>query len=612
MHARRQVPRELFFSILKLVALAQSGGVPIFKGILERISDRRWEESAEFHEAVSKNGMIPRFANERYNVTSGYAPAGPIPVVNTLPVVVDERVYQTTKEQRGMYIGEFQVLDVARLGIIGADTAVPFFSQFNLPKQTLSSIWNLADISRDGKLDVGEFIVARHLVELAINNIPVPAALPPCLIPPTKKPVDTLVGDPPFTAPTSPIAVRPPPPVPVPVPVPAPGPIIAPARREEGRDERKGGSNPPTPPTPSTPTTEVKRRSIIADTGYDLTDVTNLPYSFPASHIQIDEKDELGSGSWAVTFKGRYCNAKVACKNSRTLSSPDLYGIKDNSALFSRAVHSFIQECEVLSLLRHPNVVLFIGMAYDERTRLPKYIVTECCDTNLFQFLQAQRNLPLSIVLYLGLGIAKGLSYIHSLTPPIAHRDLSSKNILIQGYTPKIADLGSSAQSLEFRGAMFTSVQPGAQPYMPPEALGRGEGKYNELIDIYSFGILLMEIITGTHPSELPMETYVKLACERQPSLAKLIKMCCSPPSQRPNANKIVEILEEISGDIDLRDVRYVYIDHMVRSVVESELRTKDEKIKMLEAKLEAQTRKAEELRDIMHSANEKVKGLFP
>lgn len=81
----------------------------------------------------------------------------------------------------------FSMLDTARSGYITGDVAVPFFIQSGLPEDTLASIWDLADLTKEGNLNAAEFAVARRLIMDALQGKPVPQTLEESMIPPAMR-----------------------------------------------------------------------------------------------------------------------------------------------------------------------------------------------------------------------------------------------------------------------------------------------------------------------------------------------------------------------------------------------------------------------------------------
>ena len=95
-----------------------------------------------------------------------------------------------------------------------------------------------------------------------------------------------------------------------------------------------------------------------------------------------------------------------------------------------------------------------------------------------------------------------GLSFLHSHSPAIIHRDLSARNVLLNtGMVAKIADLGVARIVPGLRAATMTKA-PGASIYMPPEAL-EDESRYDVTIDVFSIGVLAIFILSQTFPKPL-------------------------------------------------------------------------------------------------------------
>ena len=106
---------------------------------------------------------------------------------------------------------------------------------------------------------------------------------------------------------------------------------------------------------------------------------------------------------------------------------------------------------------------------------------------SLYDVLESNPKIMMSLeeILDISLDVSSGLEYLHSRSPCVIHRDISSKNILLGGKRAKIADFGQA----KMLGAAFASRQtgmPGAMAYCSPEVL---TGKYDDKIDIFSFGV---------------------------------------------------------------------------------------------------------------------------
>ena len=211
----------------------------------------------------------------------------------------------------------------------------------------------------------------------------------------------------------------------------------------------------------------------------------------------------LGTGSFGsvveMTVGGTMCAGK---KIHVALLDPQAEGMQ-------KMVERFVSECKLISKVRHPNIVQFMGLCFLEDSTHPM-LVMERLDTNLDSILEKKNNLPFPLVIHILLDITKGLVYLHSLKPqPIIHRDLTARNILLYlaSMQAKIADLGNAMMIDEMRLSKTLSQAPGTTPYMPPEAL-QAEAKYNTMLDVFSFGHLALFAVLEEFPGDLLAITY--------------------------------------------------------------------------------------------------------
>ena len=160
---------------------------------------------------------------------------------------------------------------------------------------------------------------------------------------------------------------------------------------------------------------------------------------------------------------------------------------------------NFKRECQLLERLDHPHVVDFRGAFYDETTDEPM-LVMERMRENLREFLERNRNdLSPQRQLQICLEITRCLRFLHTHTPPIVHRDLTDKNVMFgKDGLVKIGDLGQSRLKA-YNAEYFNTAQPGAIPFMPPEAMLE-QSRYNEKLDIFSLGVLMLEVATQQPP----------------------------------------------------------------------------------------------------------------
>ena len=190
-----------------------------------------------------------------------------------------------------------------------------------------------------------------------------------------------------------------------------------------------------------------------------------------------------------------------------------------------KAASEFVRECQLMSTLRHLNIVQFLGVTFFPGWRLPA-LVMERLLTSLHDLLVPDTPPPRDAVPPLAFfsmalkcsvlqDVARGLAYLHGQSPPIIHRDLSARNVLLNsGMVGKIADLGVARIAPRMRAAATMTKGPGALIYMPPEAFAPAKSnkemsKYDASIDIFSLGVVTIFTVSETFPCNLLAPTYV-------------------------------------------------------------------------------------------------------
>ena len=236
---------------------------------------------------------------------------------------------------------------------------------------------------------------------------------------------------------------------------------------------------------------------------------------------------------------------------------------------------AFVGECGLMSTLRHPHIVQFLGVCLLPGSRVPA-LVMERLDTSLHDVLDPEPPpftktfIPVSLKCSILHDIASGLCFLHSHSPHIIHRDLSAKNILLtRGMVAKISDLGMARIVPSLRAATMTKA-PGASIYMPPEAL-EDESRYDVTIDIFSFGVLAIFVLSQTFPKPLaaaymnPSKVMVgRTELERRESymqqivsqlkegspLIEMIQKCLSNlPGERPAVDAVIQLVREARAE---------------------------------------------------------------
>ena len=152
---------------------------------------------------------------------------------------------------------------------------------------------------------------------------------------------------------------------------------------------------------------------------------------------------------------------------------------------------------QMMAELRHPHIVQFLGLCYLEGSMVP-VLVMERLNSSLDNLLESYPSIPLNLKQSLLTDVARGLLYLHTLIPPVVHRDLSARNVLLtSSLVAKISDLGN-ARIINLQPtqlAMTLSSIPGTLSYMPPESLNE-PSRYGPRLDIFSFGHLALFTLT--------------------------------------------------------------------------------------------------------------------
>ncbi|XP_009596827.1 serine/threonine/tyrosine-protein kinase HT1-like [Nicotiana tabacum] len=270
-------------------------------------------------------------------------------------------------------------------------------------------------------------------------------------------------------------------------------------------------------------------------------------WSADMSQLYIGSK--FASGRHSRIYRGIYKQRDVAIK---LISQPE--EDRDLAALLEK---HFTSEVSLLLRLNHPNIITFIAAC----KKPPVFcIITEYLPGgSLRKYLQQQEpySLPLNLVVKLALDVALGMQYLHA--QGIIHRDLKSENLLLdEDMHVKVADFGISClESQSGRAKGFT----GTYRWMAPEMI---KGKnHTRKVDVYSFGIVLWELITALTPfDDMTAEQAAFAVCQKnaRPPLpaacptafCKLINRCwANNPNKRPYFEEIVTVLESYAESLE-------------------------------------------------------------
>eukprot|EP00178_Gracilaria_changii_P005184 TRINITY_DN1846_c0_g1_i1.p1 TRINITY_DN1846_c0_g1~~TRINITY_DN1846_c0_g1_i1.p1 ORF type:complete len:1216 (+),score=181.88 TRINITY_DN1846_c0_g1_i1:4484-8131(+) len=263
---------------------------------------------------------------------------------------------------------------------------------------------------------------------------------------------------------------------------------------------------------------------------------------FEVAPYEVQFAQQIGSGGFGVVFKAKFRNQTVAVKK-----------IHAHALMNSASIAEFQSEVAVLCTLRHPNIIGFVGAC----TRPPNLmIITEfMARGTLFDILhQSNERVTWPMRKKFALDTCKGMRYLHD--SKLLHRDLKSSNLLLdKDYNCKVGDFGLTRISKGSAAAQMTG-QCGTFQYMAVEVLANKP--YSEKADVFSFGILLWEIVArklpyfGMQPMQVGMAVLNQglrptIPRECPPSLAKLMRSCWdSDPNRRPSFTQLVPILEAL------------------------------------------------------------------
>ena len=232
----------------------------------------------------------------------------------------------------------------------------------------------------------------------------------------------------------------------------------------------------------------------------------------------------LGKGGFGEVFKG-------------LKDGVDEVAVKVIKLQHTTSINEFKSEIDMISRLRHRHILQFYGACIKP---MCLYMVTELMQNDLFNALRKDQSYT-----WAGThgrevcrGIVSGLHYLHSRRPPVVHRDIKSPNILLMDGVAKIADVGIARTKMQ---SDMTAQRGYTIAWAAPEVIYRRRA--TEKIDIWSFGIILWEIVTG----QLPNPGRLNLPESSGQDLQSLYLQCTNEnPSIRPSAADILITLRNI------------------------------------------------------------------
>ncbi|CAI0388669.1 unnamed protein product [Linum tenue] len=291
-----------------------------------------------------------------------------------------------------------------------------------------------------------------------------------------------------------------------------------------------------------------------------------FPMSEGAGRLQIiksgdlEELFELGSGTFGTVYHGKWRGTDVAIKriNDRCFAG--------KPSEQERMIDDFWNEAIKLADLHHPNVVAFYGVVLDgpggSVATVTEYMVNGSLRTALQK---SERSLDKRKRLLIAMDVAFGMEYLHGKN--IVHFDLKSDNLLVNLRDPhrpicKVGDLGLSKVKCQ---TLISGGVRGTLPWMAPELLNGSSSLVSEKVDVFSFGIVLWELLTGEEPyADLhygaiiggivsnTLRPPVPDSCD--PEWKALMERCwSSEPVERPSFTEIANELRAMAAKIPSR-----------------------------------------------------------
>ncbi|CAM8942593.1 unnamed protein product [Rhodiola kirilowii] len=315
----------------------------------------------------------------------------------------------------------------------------------------------------------------------------------------------------------------------------------------------------------------VQRSPKFEDARVKLLDPGNLgfPESNGLGRLQIisnndlEELQELGSGTFGTVYHGKWRGSDVAIKR---ISNRCFMGKPSEQ---DRMRKDFWNEAVKLADLHHPNVVAFYGVVLDGPGGSMATVTEYMVNGSLRNALQKnERCLDKRKRLLILMDVAFGMEYLHGKN--IVHFDLKSDNLLVNlrdSHRPvcKVGDLGLSKVKCK---TLISGGVRGTLPWMAPELLNGSSSLVSEKVDVYSFGIVMWELLTGEEPyADLHYGTIiggivsntlrptVPETCD--PEWRSIMEKCWSAePSERPNFTEAANQLRAMATKIQKLDFR--------------------------------------------------------
>ena len=287
---------------------------------------------------------------------------------------------------------------------------------------------------------------------------------------------------------------------------------------------------------------DLKQRVVIYETEEIHLSTGSSQWNIPREQVQNISKVEIGRGAWGVVYSGTFRGERVAIKQAH------------RDVLHGTTIEMLKREVMIMANIQHPNLVRFIAAVFDESvehgTDMP-IIISELMDRNL-RVAYNQVNLSSSLV-SIFLDVAYALHYLHQHRQPIIHRDVSAPNVLLKslpngGYQAKVSDFGSANLVKQASTTAAGAIVYCAPEMFPIEDITVPPEPQTAKVDVFSYGILLLEVICKQMPTRETRYSMLQRVSRRWKPMHELIVHCTKPaPSDRPT---MADILNKLNSCI--------------------------------------------------------------
>jgi len=275
----------------------------------------------------------------------------------------------------------------------------------------------------------------------------------------------------------------------------------------------------------------------------------------------IYKRQRIGGGPFGTVFKGKFCEQPCAVKvlTHHVVQLTSRFPTADD--VQDKELERFKKGCKLLERYTHPNIVRHMQTLIDPDSNLP-LLVMELMDENLTQFLDRSVNEPTLLPLQLEIGICQdvacGLQVLHS--DNVVHQDLCSDNVLLKHDGNKlvaaISDFGISHIIDPDNVTRTVRTVSQREAYMPPRNRNGASNIYDTTLDIFSFGVVAVQIARKVPKIASPKERDSHVQKIESHPLKEVI-ICClrEDKDKRPKAQEICHYLSEVEENT--KDVRY-------------------------------------------------------